>query len=112
MSSIKISPVESGCSLPLFSISEKQRNSIPVTEINLNNEIIPLKNAEKQITFEVKSNTFNRKIEVKTKQEDTICSINKYPPTITCSTTNQFSPPKSTSKFTFVLNIFDQLFFE
>jgi len=102
MSSIKISPVESGCSVPLFPISEKRRNSIPVTnltEINSTNEKIPLKNAEKQITFEVKSNTFNRKIEVKTKQEDTICSTKKFSPTITCSTTNQFSSPKSTSKF-------------
>ncbi len=98
MSSIKMSPVESGSSLPLFTIPEKRRTSIPV-EIDTNNEKISLKNTEKQITLEVKSNTFNRKIEVKTKQEETICSTSKYSPTITCSTINQFTPPKSTSKF-------------
>jgi len=93
MSSIKISPIESksSCSsVPLFSISE----------INSNIE----KSGEKQITFEVKTNTFNRKIQVKTKQEDTICTTNKFSPIITCSTTSPKrvrvdQSPRSSSKF-------------
>jgi len=97
MSSIEMSPVESVCpspSLPLFTISQIQRNSTPTTEINSKIEKIPLKTPEKQISFEVKTNIFNRNIQVKTKQEDTICTTNQFSPKITCSTTNQLSSPK------------------
>ncbi len=87
--------MSSGCSPPsvrLFPISEIRTNSL---ELNSNIEKVPLETDEKQLKFEVKTNAFNRKIEVKTKQEETICTTKNFSPTITCSTTNEISSPKS-----------------
>lgn len=49
---------------------------------------------EKQISLEVKTNSYNRKIQVKTKQEDTICST-KTPSIITRVITTETPPPLS-----------------
>ncbi len=100
MSTIKISSIDSECSsssLPLFSITEKRRNS---TETTSN---IDKNTGHKQVTFQVKNSSFQRKIEVKTKQEETICSTKKISPLITFSTTttNPMSSPKLSSKFIF-----------
>jgi hypothetical protein len=101
MSSIEISPVESQSSSPslsLFSIPDIRRNPMPTTnssEIISKIEKIPLKSAEKQVTFEVKTDTFNRKIQVKTKQEDTICRKNQISPTLTFLATNPLTAPKN-----------------
>ena len=54
---------------------------------------------QKQMTFEVKSNSFNRQVQVKTKQEEQICTrkapLSPLPsPVITCSTTTtEYFPP-------------------
>lgn len=86
-----IEPEKSSSSLPLFTIIEKPENS---SDINSNIENISLKPLEKHIKFEVKTDNFNRKIQIKTKQEDTICTTNKFCPTATCSTTNPSTSPK------------------
>ena len=48
-------------------------------------------NKDKQISFEVKTNSYNRKIQVKTKQEDTICST-KSPAIVTRIITTETPP--------------------
>ena len=51
-------------------------------------------NKEKQISLEVKTNSYNRKIQVKTKQEDTICTM-KTPSIVTRVITTETPPPLS-----------------
>ncbi len=66
MSAINIFPIESPSrpsTLPSFPIVNQEKS----------NPIIK----EKQISFEVKTNSYNRRIQVKTKQEDTICTTKK-----------------------------------
>lgn len=87
-----MSPIESSSSFTLIPINEKSKN---LSDINSNIEKIPLKSFEKQIKFEVKTDTFNRNIQVKTKQEDSICKTNKFHPTAICSTTNLSTSPKT-----------------
>ena len=71
----------------LFPMNDKRMNS--------NFETIPLNNTEKQINYEVQREIFNRKIEIKTKQEEMISSTN-----FKSSIRNQSKP---TSDFLFLL---------
>lgn len=48
-------------------------------------------NRDKQISFEVKTNSYNRKVQVKTKQEDTICTT-KIPSIVTRIITTETPP--------------------
>ena len=115
MSSIRVLRVECRCpspstnhtSVPSSSIIDTQQHTITtmdVSELNSNNEKLPLKNPQIQITHEFKTNTFKRKIEVKTTQEDTVCQTDKPSPTMVSSTaaylkhTRIHQSPKSSGK--------------
>jgi hypothetical protein len=69
-------------------------SSFPIKNLNTIEQKSPPTVKEKQISFEVKRNNYNRKVEVKTKQEDTICTTKKSisplsPPIVTCITTRE-----------------------
>jgi hypothetical protein len=91
MSSVKVLRIESSISppllpsnLPLFPINSSRRHS--ATAKSSVNENSSSNNVENAPLFEIKTNSFNRNIEIKTKQQDEIYRINKSLPTITCST--------------------------
>ncbi len=86
MSAIKFFPIESQSrptSLAPF-VKTNQEKSNPIIK-------------EKQISFEVKTNSYNRKVQVKTKQEDTICTTKKpiSPTIVTRIITTETPPPMS-----------------
>ncbi|CAF3382695.1 unnamed protein product [Rotaria sp. Silwood1] len=109
MSTIRTLRSESQCSsppiestVPLVSTNERRRHSITTTnasEIKSNIEKLPLKDRQKKVTLEVKTNTYNRKVQVKTTQKDTICtktkSSNSNETQLTSPQQTQFEqPPK------------------
>lgn len=72
MSSIKLLNIDSQAhSLSPLRFAAKRTNT---HQDNLNPVV-----KEKQISFEVKTNSYNRIVEVKTKQEETICTTRKLP---------------------------------
>jgi len=64
----------------------------------------PLPNQDKQISIEVKKNTFNRKTQVKTKQEDSICTTKKplSPTIVTRVISSSTQPPISPHRISVV----------
>jgi len=86
MSAINIFPIESQkrpSTLLPFSITNQEKLN-PITK-------------EKQISFEVKTNNYTKKVQVKTKQEDTICTTKTSisPTIVTRIITTDTSPPIS-----------------
>ena len=70
MSAIKLLPVE----------SQPRPSSLlpfPITNTNILQEKSNPIVKEKQVSYEYKTNSYVRKVEVKTKQEDTICTTKK-----------------------------------
>ncbi|CAF3358005.1 unnamed protein product [Rotaria sp. Silwood1] len=69
-------------SIKLLTIEPQSHSSsclpFPVTNKNILQERATPVVTEKQISFEVKTNRYNRKVEVKTKQEETICTTKKH----------------------------------
>ncbi|CAF4079262.1 unnamed protein product [Rotaria sordida] len=104
-------PIES--SSRLFSMNERRRHSVTTpnaSEIESNIEKIPLKNRQKQIKVEVKKNTYNRNIQVKTTQKETICTKNKLsnPIETELTSTNQIQfeqLPKSSTSNSFIQSV-------
>ncbi|CAF1262464.1 unnamed protein product [Rotaria magnacalcarata] len=81
-------------------MADRRRHSITTiyaSEIDSNVESFPSKSSQKQVTFEVKTNTFNRKIQVKTKQEDSISTIH----TESTSATSELSSSNYTESPTY-----------
>lgn len=81
MSALNLIPTDSSSSLRTYSINNDDKSN------NSNSK-------EKQISLEVKTNSYNRKIQVKTKQEDTICTM-KTPSIVTRVITTETPPPLS-----------------
>jgi hypothetical protein len=52
-------------------------SSFPITNANILQEKSNPNVNEKKISYEVTKNSYNRKVEVKTKQEETICTTKK-----------------------------------
>ncbi len=94
MSAIKCFPIETRSrpsSLLPIPITTNQEKSNPIIK-------------EKQISFEVKTNSYNRKVQVKTKQEDTICTTKKStsPTIVTRIITTETPPPISPHRLSIV----------
>jgi hypothetical protein len=91
MSAINILPIESpsrpSTLLPFPIINQEKSNPIPPKE--------------KQISFEVKTKSYNRQVQVKTKQEDTICTTKK-PTSPTIITRIETRPPVSPNRVSIV----------
>lgn len=71
--------VESSARLFLMA-DTRRRHSVTTTDasdININMDSCPLKSSQKHVTLEITTSTFNRKLQVKTKQEDRICKGNR-----------------------------------
>ncbi|CAF1140330.1 unnamed protein product [Adineta steineri] len=87
MSSIEILPTDSRSSSPLF--FEPRRHSI--TTINTSDHNLTIEKCQdKQTKFEIKTNIFNRNIQLKTKQDETIYTNNQS----SSNTNKPFAPHK------------------
>ncbi|CAF4100089.1 unnamed protein product, partial [Adineta steineri] len=87
MSSIEILPTDSRSSSPLF--FEPRRHSI--TTINTSDHNLTIEKCQdKQTKFEIKTNIFNRNIQLKTKQDETIYTNNQS----SSNTNKSFAPHK------------------
>ncbi len=95
ISSNHLRKIKTMSAIKCFPIETRSRPSsllpIPITNQEKTNPIIK----EKQISFEVKTNSYNRKVQVKTKQEDTICTTKKStsPTIVTRIITTETPPP-------------------
>ncbi len=79
--SIPLRKIKTMSAINIFPIESQSRPSsllqYPITNSNILQEKSTPQVKEKQISFEVKTNSYNRKVEVKTKQEDTICTTRR-----------------------------------
>lgn len=92
--SFPLRKIKTMSAINIFSIESQTRSPsilpFSITNQEKTNPIVK----EKQISFEVKTNSYNRKVQVKTKQEETICTTKKsVSPTIITRIIKTETPP-------------------